>query len=93
MSAGQARPVPVQPPQTKKTPAVVGTTGVLIRTTAPGIWELGACKTPGVSNFAPSAYLKLYKIAHSKMTMYNSNNSASAVTLSGAGRVSQPAGA
>lgn len=64
----------------KKTPAMVGTAGVLIRTTTPGAGELGAYETSGVCEFDPSTSLNLYKIAHSEKTMYKSNNSASAVT-------------
>jgi hypothetical protein len=64
----------------KKTPAMVGTAGVLIRTTTPGARELGAGETSGVCEFDPSTSLNLYKIAHSEKTMYKSNNSASAVT-------------
>ena len=75
----------MQPPQTKKTPAVVGTAGALIRDNNSGRLgaELGTCKTPGICNFDPGAFLKLYKIAHSEMTMCKSNNSPLAVNLSG----------
>jgi hypothetical protein len=62
----------------KKTPAVVGTAGVLLRNS--GRLGVGGCKTSGICEFDPSAFLKLYKIAHSEMAMYKSNNSASAVT-------------
>jgi hypothetical protein len=60
----------------KKDPSGVGTAGVLVLTT-----NLDACSweanAPGICNFDPGTFLKLYKRAHSEMTVYKSNNSTS----------------
>jgi hypothetical protein len=66
---------PAQRPQMKKTPALWARLGSCTQLRAPESWGLGACKTPGICKFHPNAYLKLYKIAHSEMAMYKSNNS------------------
>jgi hypothetical protein len=67
-----------------KTPAVGGTAGVLIYTTILRRLDEGAEKASVSHNFDPSGYLKLYKIAHSEMTMYKSNNSALVVASAAA---------
>jgi hypothetical protein len=65
----------------KKTPAVRGTAGVLIRSTIlRRLDELGAEKASGSHDFDPNAFPNLYKIAHCEWAVEKSNNSTSGLS-------------